>query len=90
MEFSKAKLKSTGDRTSPSFKTFLIGNMSDKFSSNRSLLYISDKHIFIILTSFMGIPLTAGKCQFLGSGSLFHRKLTQSVDLRYEMKVHAI
>ena len=31
MAYSKAKLKSNGDRASPCFKPFLIGNMSDKF-----------------------------------------------------------
>jgi len=30
MAYSKAKLKSNGDRASPCFKQFLIGNVSDK------------------------------------------------------------
>jgi len=30
MAYYKAKLKSNGDRASPCFKPFLIGNMSDK------------------------------------------------------------
>jgi len=34
----KAKLKSSGDKTSPFFKTFLIGNMSDKCLLTRTLL----------------------------------------------------
>ena len=50
---SKTKLKSNGDRASPCFKPFLIGNMSDKFWT---LLYVSVRHIFINLTSFLGIP----------------------------------
>jgi hypothetical protein len=37
----KAKLKSTGDKASPGFKTFLIGNVSDKYLPIQSLLYIS-------------------------------------------------
>jgi len=37
-------------------KPFLVGNMSDKFLPTRALLYISVRHIFISLTSFMGIP----------------------------------
>jgi len=31
MAYSTAKLKSYGDEASPSFKAFLIENMSDKF-----------------------------------------------------------
>jgi len=34
-------LKSNGDRASPCFKLFLIGNMSDKFLPTRTLLYLS-------------------------------------------------
>jgi hypothetical protein len=51
---SKAKLKSNGDKPSPCFKPFLIGNMSDKFLPVRIVLYVSFRHIFISLTSFMG------------------------------------
>jgi len=32
MAYSKAKLKSNGDRASPCFKPFLIGNSSDKYT----------------------------------------------------------
>ena len=53
---SKAKLKSNGNRASPFFKSLLIGNMSDKFLPTRTLLYISFKHNFISLTSFLGLP----------------------------------
>src|SRR5215510_3091168 len=57
MASSKAKLKSNGDRSSPCFKPFLIGNISDKFLPTRNLLYVSVRHIFISFTSFLGIPL---------------------------------
>jgi len=56
MAYSKAKLKSNGDKAPPCFKPFLIGNMSDKFLPTRTVLYVSGRHIFISLTSFMGIP----------------------------------
>jgi hypothetical protein len=56
MAYSKAKLNSNGDRASPYFKQFLIGNISDKFLPTRTLLYVSFRHIFISLTSFLGIP----------------------------------
>jgi len=36
-------LKSNGDRASPCFKPFLIGNMSDKFLPTRTLLYVYGK-----------------------------------------------
>jgi hypothetical protein len=41
MAYFKAKLKSNGDRASPCFKPFLIGNISDKFLPTRTLLYVS-------------------------------------------------
>ena len=41
MAYSKAKLKSIGDRASPCFKPFLIGNLSDTFLPTRTLLYVS-------------------------------------------------
>ena len=47
MTYSKAKLNSNGDRASPCFKPFLIGNLSDNFLPTRTLLYVSVKHIFI-------------------------------------------
>jgi len=56
MAYSKAELKSNGDRASPYFKPFLIGNMSDKFLPTQTLLYVSVRHIFISLTSFWGTP----------------------------------
>ena len=56
MAYSKAKLKSIGDRASPCFKPFLIGNLSDTFLPTRTLLYVSVRLIFINLTSFLGTP----------------------------------
>ena len=56
MAYSKAKLKSNGDRAPPCFKPFLIANISDKFLPTQTLLYISVRHIFISLTSFLEIP----------------------------------
>jgi len=55
MAYYKAKLKRNGDRASPCFKPFLIGNISDKFLTTRNLLYVSVRHIFINLTSSLGI-----------------------------------
>ena len=56
MAYSIAKLKSIGDRASPCFKPFLIGNLSDTFLPTWTLLYVSIRLIFINLTSFLGIP----------------------------------
>ena len=56
MSYPTAKLKSNGDKASPCFKPFLTGNISDKFLPTRTLLYVSVRHIFISLTSFIGIP----------------------------------
>ena len=56
MAYSKAKLKSNDARSSPGFKQFLMGNMSDIFLPTQNLLYISIRHNFIIRISFMGIP----------------------------------
>ena len=56
MAYSKAKLKSSGDRASPCSKPFLIGNLSDTFLPTRTLLYVSLRLIFINLTSLLGIP----------------------------------
>jgi hypothetical protein len=39
MAYSKTKLKSNGDRASPCFKPFLIGNISDKFLPTRRDIY---------------------------------------------------
>jgi hypothetical protein len=44
MAYSAAKLKSSGDRESPYFRPFCIGNLSDKCLPIRTLLYVSFKH----------------------------------------------
>jgi hypothetical protein len=54
MVYSEAKLKSNGDRASPCFKPFLIGNMWHKFLPTRTLLCVSFRNIFISLPSFGG------------------------------------
>ena len=51
MAYTNAKLKSNGDKTSPCFKPFFIGNMSDKCLSSQTLLYVSFRHIFINLNT---------------------------------------
>jgi len=40
-------MKSNGDKASPCFKPFLIGNMSDKCLPSWTLLEVSFTHIFI-------------------------------------------
>jgi hypothetical protein len=54
MVYSKAKLKSGGDRASPCFRPLWIGKLSDKYLPAWTLVYLSFKHILINLTSFMG------------------------------------
>jgi hypothetical protein len=49
MAYSKAKMKISGDRTSPCFRPFWIGKLSGKCSPIRTLLYVSFKHILIII-----------------------------------------
>jgi hypothetical protein len=56
MAYSKAKLKSNGDKAPPCFIPFLIGNIADKLLPTPILLYTSVRHIFISLASFRGIP----------------------------------
>jgi hypothetical protein len=56
MEYSKAKLKSSGDKASRSFKPFWIGKLSGKCLPIQTLLYVSFKHILMSLTNFIGIP----------------------------------
>jgi len=53
MAYSKAKLKSNGDRASPCFKPVLTGIMSDKFLPTRALLYISVRHICKVYKELM-------------------------------------
>jgi hypothetical protein len=53
MAYSKAKLKSSGDKASPCFRPF----WKRKLKINvHLLLYVSFKYILISLTSFMGMP----------------------------------
>jgi hypothetical protein len=56
MEYSEATLKSSGDKASPYFRPFWIGNVSNKCSSIRTLLHVSFKHTLFSLTSFKGTP----------------------------------
>jgi hypothetical protein len=53
MAYSKTKLKSSGDRSSPCFRPFWIGNLSDKCLPIWTLLYVSFKHILINLTTYI-------------------------------------
>jgi hypothetical protein len=48
MAYSKAKLKSSGDKASLYFIPVWIGNLSDKCLPIRTLMYVSFKHILII------------------------------------------
>jgi hypothetical protein len=41
MAYSKAKLKSSGDKASPCFRPFWIGKLSDRCLPIRTLLYVS-------------------------------------------------
>jgi len=56
MVYPKAKLKNNGGRESSCCKSFLIGSTSEKFFPNGILIKVSLRHIFISLTSLMGIP----------------------------------
>jgi len=53
---SEAKMKSSGDKASPCFRPFLVGNGSDTFLPIRTSLYVSFKYILISLTNFMLVP----------------------------------
>jgi len=56
MEYSKAKLKSNGDKSFPYFNPFSVGNMSGKCLPTRTLLLLSFIHIFISITGSEVIP----------------------------------
>jgi hypothetical protein len=56
MAYSEAKFKNNGDKASHCFRSFLIGNVSDKSLPARTLLQVSLKHILVSLTSFLGTP----------------------------------
>jgi hypothetical protein len=47
MAYSKAKLKSSGDRASPCSRPIWIGKLSDKCLLLWTSLYVSFKHILI-------------------------------------------
>jgi len=53
MTYSKEKLKINGDKASPYFKPFFIGNMSDKCLPTRTLLQVSFRRILNSLASFV-------------------------------------
>jgi hypothetical protein len=55
---SRTKSKNNDDRVSACFKTFLIGNISDKFLPTRTRLYVSFGHIFTNITSFTWIAIS--------------------------------
>jgi hypothetical protein len=57
MAYSKAKLKSNGDKASY-FIPFLIGKLSEKCLPVWTLLQVSFRHVFVSLTIFTGIPYT--------------------------------
>jgi hypothetical protein len=40
MAYSKAKLKSSGDKASPCFRPFFAGKLSDKQPYERKVLYV--------------------------------------------------
>jgi hypothetical protein len=56
MAYSKAKLKSSGDKASPCFILFWIGKISEKCLRIQTLLFFLFRHTLINLTSFMGTP----------------------------------
>jgi hypothetical protein len=58
--YSKAKLKSIGDKSSPCFTPFWIAKLSDKCLRIRILLYVLFKHVLSSPTDFIGIPNTMG------------------------------
>jgi hypothetical protein len=60
MEYSKAKLKSNGDRVFPCFRVFWIENVPEKYLVilEWTLQEISFQHILISLNSFMGTPIS--------------------------------
>jgi hypothetical protein len=55
MAYTKAKLKSSGDKASPYFRSFCVEKLSKKYLPKQTLLYVSFKHILMSLNNFMGI-----------------------------------
>jgi hypothetical protein len=58
MAYSKAKLKSSGDKASPCHTTIWIEKLSDKCLSTQILPCTSFKPVLISLNSFLGAPNT--------------------------------
>ena len=87
MAYSKAKLNNNGDRASPYFKPYLIGNISDKFLPTRTLLYVSVRHIFINLISFLGIP---NSMRILYKTSLLTESLAVLMSIKTDALPHCI
>jgi hypothetical protein len=56
MAYSTDKLKNSGDKTSPGFRKFRIGKLSDECLRIRTLLYVWFKRILVSLSSFMDNP----------------------------------
>jgi hypothetical protein len=53
---SKSKLKSNGNKASPCFRPFLIGNASDKYLPTQNLLEVLFERILISFTGYVGTP----------------------------------
>jgi hypothetical protein len=60
MAYFKGKLKSSGSKTTPCFRSFWIGKISDNCLPIQILLYVSFKNVLMSLTSFMGTPKYMG------------------------------
>jgi hypothetical protein len=54
--YSVAEFDNNDDKTSPCFRSFLIGNVRGKCLLVKTLLSISLKHIFINVAGIIGIP----------------------------------
>jgi hypothetical protein len=86
MAYSKAKLTSKGDKTSPCFKPFLTVNMSDKCLPTQTMLYLPIRHNVISLTGFMVIPNSIKilyKASRLKKGNLFYQQKQYWKDLPF-------
>jgi hypothetical protein len=64
MAYSKAKLKSSGDKASPRFRPFYIGTFSNKCLLILALPYVSFEYVSINFTSFMGAPNSVNVVQY--------------------------
>jgi hypothetical protein len=56
MAYSKAKLKSDGDKAPSCFKSFWIENYQTNVFRYMGSIYVSFKHILMGLANHMGIP----------------------------------